>query len=53
MNPALYRIGSSAFRDIVTGNNGGYQASPKWDACTGLGSPNGAALLTALEGTAA
>jgi kumamolisin len=53
VNPALYRIGSSAFRDIVTGNNGGYQAGPGWDACTGLGSPNGAALLKALESTGA
>jgi len=36
------------FRDIVSGNNGGYAAGPGWDPCTGLGSPNGAALLAAL-----
>ena len=52
VQPAIYRIGTPAFRDITTGNNGGYQASAKWDACTGLGSPNGAALLKALLGSA-
>jgi kumamolisin len=52
VQPALYRIGSSAFRDIATGNNGGYQAASNWDACTGLGSPNGVALLKALQGSA-
>ena len=33
------------------GNNGipGYPPTAGWDACTGLGSPNGMALLTALE----
>lgn len=35
-------------RDVVSGNNGGYSASLGWDACTGLGSPNGSALLTLL-----
>ncbi len=39
----------SAFCDIREGNNItgglGYPAGPGWDACTGLGSPNGAALL--------
>jgi kumamolisin len=35
-------------RDITQGNNGGYQAVAGWDACTGLGSPNGAAVIAAL-----
>jgi kumamolisin len=39
------------FHDITSGNNGGYQAGPGWDACTGWGSPNGAAILQALAGT--
>jgi len=52
INPALYRIGSSAFRDITTGNNNGYQANKNWDPCTGLGSPNGTALVSALQGEA-
>jgi kumamolisin len=38
-------------QDIVKGDNGAYKAGPGWDACTGLGSPNGAALLTLLSGT--
>lgn len=49
VNPLLYQIGSSAFADITSGNNGHYQAGKNWDACTGLGSPNGAALLSALQ----
>jgi kumamolisin len=40
VNPALYGR-PSALRDITQGNNGGFAASPGWDACTGLGSPNG------------
>jgi kumamolisin len=49
VNPQLYSEGVSGggFHDIVVGNNGqgGYQAGPGWDACTGLGSPDGSALL--------
>lgn len=37
------------FRDIVSGNNGAYSARAGWDACTGLGVPNGDALLAALR----
>src|SRR6266581_4452474 len=36
------------FRDITSGNNGAYTAGPGWDACSGLGSPDGTALLTRL-----
>ncbi|GLQ86653.1 S53 family peptidase [Dyella flagellata] len=49
LHAALYQIGASALRDITQGNNGAYQAGPGWDACTGLGSPNGQALLDALS----
>jgi kumamolisin len=45
---ALYQIGPTGFRDITTGTNGAYTAGPGWDPCTGLGSPSGQALLTAL-----
>ncbi len=41
---------AGTFRDITSGTNGAYTAGPGWDACTGLGSPNGAALLAALRG---
>jgi kumamolisin len=49
VNPLLYQIGSSAFEDITGGDNGHYKAGNGWDACTGLGSPNGVALLSALQ----
>jgi len=50
LNPVLYQpsVASTGFRDITDGNNGAYRAQPGWDACTGLGSPNGDQLLTAL-----
>ncbi|HET8843606.1 MAG TPA: S53 family peptidase, partial [Ktedonobacteraceae bacterium] len=53
LNPFLYQnyaqlMQSKALLDIVSGNNGGYSAGPGWDACTGLGTPDGALLLQAL-----
>jgi kumamolisin len=39
----------AGFNDITSGNNGAYTAGPGWDACTGLGSPQGAALVTRLS----
>jgi kumamolisin len=47
INAALYAH-ASALRDITQGTNGAYSAAPGWDPCTGLGSPNGSALETAL-----
>ncbi len=41
---------ATGFNDITDGTNGAYKAGPGWDACTGLGSPNGAELLTLLSG---
>jgi kumamolisin len=52
LNPALYAIGSSVFRDIVSGNNGYWNAGVSWDPCTGFGAPNGTALVSALMGKA-
>jgi kumamolisin len=43
----------AGFRDITEGSNGAYKAGPGWDACTGLGSPNGTALLARLTGSSA
>ena len=40
VNPLLYGA-PSALRDITQGNNGDFAASAGWDACTGLGSPDG------------
>ncbi|HEY1823295.1 MAG TPA: S53 family peptidase [Trebonia sp.] len=56
LQPMLYagvapNVAQPGFNDIVKGDNGAYKAGPGWDACTGLGSPNGAALLTLLSGT--
>jgi kumamolisin len=51
VNPLLYGLGSSsgAFVDITSGNNNGFNAAAGWDACTGLGRPDGAKLLAALS----
>jgi kumamolisin len=43
INPRLYQ-NPAALRDISRGNNGDFAAVAGWDACTGLGSPNGALL---------
>jgi kumamolisin len=40
INPQLYQH-RAALHDITQGNNGEFAASPGWDACTGLGSPDG------------
>ena len=45
---ALYAIGVTAFHDITSGTNGKFKAAKGWDACTGLGTPKGQALLDAL-----
>jgi kumamolisin len=35
-------------RDITNGNNGTFAAATGWDACTGLGSPNGQKVADAI-----
>ncbi|MCW2645532.1 MAG: kumamolisin [Pseudonocardiales bacterium] len=40
---------AAGFRDVTSGDNGSFAAGPGWDACTGLGSPDGTALLTLLQ----
>ena len=57
LNPLIYNMPgtANAFHDIVQGNNdveglGKYKARKSWDACTGLGTPDGTELLTALGG---
>jgi len=55
LNPTLYQSVAAlagTFHDITSGNNDGYSAGPGWDACTGWGSPNGAAILSSLGGIA-
>ena len=56
-NPALYQAAASAygtyFNDVTTGNNSfgrlsGFSAGPGYDMASGLGSPKGAAVASAL-----
>jgi hypothetical protein len=56
LNPRLYSLsGTAVFQDIAdkvsNASDGapGYTSGPGWDACTGLGSLNGAALFRALD----
>ena len=51
--PALYASVSKGevaegFRDVTKGDNGAYEAAAGWDPCTGLGVPDGDALLARL-----
>ncbi|HEX4610706.1 MAG TPA: S53 family peptidase [Urbifossiella sp.] len=51
LNPILYqRFATGILRDVTQGSIGAYDAGPGWDACTGLGSPDGVKLLNALRG---
>ena len=43
LNPQLY-ASPGALRDVTQGDNGDFDAVAGWDACTGLGSPNGKSL---------
>jgi kumamolisin len=51
IHPYLYGAGvqAGALHDITQGNNGSFSAQKGWDGCTGLGSPNGQALLAVLK----
>lgn len=49
-NPALYAAPERVtFREITAGSNGAYQAGAGWNACCGLGSPRGEAVVAALR----
>ena len=54
LNPFLYaNAAKGVVRDVTSGttrmgNIPGYDAGPGWDACTGLGTPNGTAILKLL-----
>ena len=61
LNPAIYAIGKSAnytscFHDITSGNNTSFgspnqfYAVPRYDLCTGWGTPTGSNLINALSG---
>jgi kumamolisin len=50
LNPLLYGLPTTAddLHDIRSGDNGAYSAGPGWDACTGLGTPDGTKLAALL-----
>ena len=55
LNPFLCaQAASGVVRDVTQGTNAipgtfaGYNAGPGWDACTGLGTPNGTEILNLL-----
>lgn len=55
LNPFLYaNAGNGVVHDLTSGTNAitgsvaGYNAGPGWDACTGLGTPDGTAILNGL-----
>ena len=50
VNQRLYQ-NAAALRDVTQGSNGSFDAAVGWDACTGLGTPNGATVLTTLSPT--
>jgi kumamolisin len=60
LNPFLYaNVAKGVVHDVTVGTNAikdtlkGYNAGPGWDACTGLGTPDGNAILSALTGNPA
>src|SRR5438105_1232767 len=49
LNPLIYPLmGTAAFRDIKSGNNGAFQAGTGYDMITGIGVPNVKELIKAL-----
>ncbi len=55
LNPKLYQnyqklIQDKALHDVTSGDNGAYRAGQGWDACSGVGTPDGAKLRAALSG---
>jgi len=49
LNPLIYPLHDSCFRDIVSGSNGAFHAVAGYDLVTGLGVPNVAALVAKLS----
>jgi kumamolisin len=51
IHPYLYGAAAqaNALHDITQGNNGKFSAEKGWDTCTGLGTPDGGALLAVLK----
>jgi kumamolisin len=54
VQPVLYAAAPAGFHDITSGSNGDpgkpYNAGPGYDVCTGLGTPDGVAVMSVLTG---
>jgi kumamolisin len=50
---ALAYANAGDFTDVTVGNNGAFPAAPGWDPASGLGSPVGTKVLTALTSSSA
>jgi len=48
LNPLIYPLMGTCFRDITSGSNGAFQAGQGYDMVTGIGVPNIQALIQAL-----
>ena len=51
LNPILYRAAAQhdPLHDVIAGCNGAFRGAKGWDCCTGLGTPDGKALLDRLK----
>jgi kumamolisin len=57
INDKLYAMGAQTFRNIANGSNdveglGAYAATPGWNPCIGLGTPDAAKILASFTGPA-
>ncbi len=50
INPMIYQ-NPNLFYDIISGNNGAFSASLKWDCCSGLGVPDGMLMFNLFTAT--
>lgn len=49
VNHLLYSLDGEGFVNVTEGDNGAYRAGPGWNACTGLGRPDGTKLYQAIR----
>jgi subtilase family serine protease len=49
LNTKLYKLNRNVFNDIISGNNGGYNAGTGYDLCSGLGSISGTKFIRQLN----
>jgi kumamolisin len=49
INHLLYKVQGKGLVNMTEGSNGAYRAGPGWNACTGLGRPDGKKLYAAIR----